>query len=67
MHGYGLSHSVVEMRPRINSKTETPTYAPPKYIQTSIENGDMKENVEGGSFCGFRYRIEIPATLSLFR
>lgn len=60
MHGYGLSHSAGEIRPRMNKQSDTPKYAAPRYIHNSGENGDMNENVEGGSFFAFLYRIDIP-------
>lgn len=60
MHGYGLSHSDGDIRPKMNRQTDTPKYAAPKYIHTSVENGDMNENVDGGSLVGFRNRIDIP-------
>lgn len=60
MHGYGLSHSAGDKRPIINKESETKNKAVPRYIQTSLENGDMKENSCGGSFLGFSKRIEIP-------
>ena len=53
MHGYGLSHSDGDRRPNRYKKQDTLTYAPPTYNQTSVENGDMNENVDGGSFVGF--------------
>lgn len=61
MQGYGLSHSAGEIRPRTKRHKETVKYAPPNEIHTSFENGDMNENVEGGCFDGFRYKIEMPA------
>lgn len=60
MHGYGLSHSAGQIRPRKNRVHETAKHAPAKYIQTSTENGDINENVDGGFFVGLRYKIEIP-------
>lgn len=60
MHGYGLSHSDGDILPNMNKHSDTPRYAPPKYIHTSVENGDMNENVDGGSLVGFRNNIEIP-------
>lgn len=29
-------------------------------MRTDFENGDMNENVEGGSFVGFKYKSDIP-------
>ena len=60
MHGYGLSHSEGEILPKMNNKIDTPKYAAPKYIHTSVENGDIKENVDGGCLVGLRNKIEIP-------
>lgn len=60
MHGYGLSHSAADNRPKMNNEIETPRYARPRKPQTSFENGDMKEKREGGAFVGFLYKIEIP-------
>lgn len=60
MHGYGLSHSDGEILPNTKRHKETPKYAPPKYIQTSVENGDIKEKVDGGTLVGFLNNIEIP-------
>lgn len=67
MHGYGLSHSAGEIRPSMNRQMETVKYAPPNEIQTSTENGAMKENVDGGSFDGFWNKIEIPARKMCFK
>lgn len=36
------------------------TYATPSKTQTFFENGFMNENVDGGSFVGFRYSNAIP-------
>lgn len=41
---------------------DTPMNAPPKYFQTSFENGDRNENSFGGNFVGFLYKILIPKT-----
>lgn len=60
MHGKGLSHSPGEIRPSMNRHKETPKYAAPMHHHTPVENGDMKESREGGSFVGLRYKIEIP-------
>lgn len=32
----------------------------PRDSQTSVENGDMNENVDGGSLDGFWYKIDMP-------
>lgn len=55
-----LSHSAGDRRPRMKKQSDTLRYAPPKYIQTSAENGDINENVDGGSFTGFLKRIDMP-------
>lgn len=54
MQGYGLSHSPGEILPRMKRLTETPRIPIPRYIHTSLENGDMKEKSDGGCFVGFR-------------
>lgn len=53
MHGYGLSHSDGAKRPNTNKQHDTTKYATPRNSQTYDENGDMNENVDGGSFPGF--------------
>lgn len=55
-----MSHSAGQIRPKRNNVHDTAKHAPAKDIHTSTANGDMKENVDGASFLGFRYRIEIP-------
>lgn len=54
MHGYGFSHWDGDILPKKKKQIDTNTYAPAKYSQTSFENGDINENVDGSSFCGFR-------------
>lgn len=63
MHGYGLSHSDGDNRPRKNKQSDTVKYATPRDIHTDFENGDMNENVDGGSFVGFKYKSEIPESI----
>lgn len=60
IHGYGLSHSPGDMRPRINRQIETPSRPIPRYIHTSLEKGDIKEKSDGGCFVGLRYKIVMP-------
>lgn len=66
-HGYLFSHWDGEIRPKQKKHNETVIYAAPKYIQTLDENGDMKENVDGGSFVGFRYKSAMPENFSKVR
>lgn len=48
------------MRPKQKKHSETTMYENPSQTQTHDENGDMKENVDGGSFVGFRYKSAMP-------
>jgi hypothetical protein len=44
----------------IKSDNETRRIAVPRYNQTSLENGDIKEKSCGGSFFGVSNRMDIP-------
>jgi hypothetical protein len=65
MQGYGLCHSLGEMRPKRKRAMETPKNAAARSFQTPTAKGSAKEKKLGGAFLGFWYKILIPRLIKV--